>query len=455
AGVIKVVYDTLTWLQNELQKIEGLFVMAGKIAGKIDGVVRGHPGVGDEMAADITKLLNDAFPLVLSFGAKQLGLEKMPKAIRETLDKVKSYPIGKVEKMLTVIVAKAKNKLNLAGADANPAFQGLLAPMIVKNANNEEHRLWLKEQNGKPVLMRASDPGELNLERDLPSGCIIRNDINTSVAALLTLGEQEIAIAKEILKLTAQDPRRTVLRNQLLEKSKLIKVKLEGLFTLLDTARIIPWYGQACFAAGTPLLVPGGSRNIEDIRVGDLVLSRDEHDANGEVQYKVVEEVFQRFSSIWELRAGGQLILTTGEHPFFRDGEWVAAQDLRVGDRLLCQDGSTITVEGNRPTDSWQPVYNLRIADWHTYFVGNDGWGFSVWAHNICWGDVLTNKGTDLVAVAERKRMVQAYAGGNSLKIHAHHIVLKKGYDGNDVRNPWIDKAKKILQSAGIEPYDI
>jgi hypothetical protein len=30
------------------------------------------------------------------------------------------------------------------------------------------------------------------------------------------------------------------------------------------------------------------------------------------------------------------------------------------------------------------PVYNLRIADYHTYFVGADDWGFSVWAHNWC-----------------------------------------------------------------------
>ncbi|MCZ2340833.1 MAG: HINT domain-containing protein, partial [Bacteroidales bacterium] len=29
-------------------------------------------------------------------------------------------------------------------------------------------------------------------------------------------------------------------------------------------------------------------------------------------------------------------------------------------------------------------VYNLRVADWHTYFVGGEDWGFSVWAHNTC-----------------------------------------------------------------------
>jgi hypothetical protein len=28
------------------------------------------------------------------------------------------------------------------------------------------------------------------------------------------------------------------------------------------------------------------------------------------------------------------------------------------------------------------PVYNLRVAEDHTYFVGEAAWGFSVWVHN-------------------------------------------------------------------------
>lgn len=31
-----------------------------------------------------------------------------------------------------------------------------------------------------------------------------------------------------------------------------------------------------------------------------------------------------------------------------------------------------------------EPVYNLRVADWHTYFVGDESWGWNVWAHNLC-----------------------------------------------------------------------
>jgi hypothetical protein len=33
-------------------------------------------------------------------------------------------------------------------------------------------------------------------------------------------------------------------------------------------------------------------------------------------------------------------------------------------------------------TGAWATVYNLRVADYHTYFVGGEDWGFSVWAHN-------------------------------------------------------------------------
>jgi hypothetical protein len=29
-------------------------------------------------------------------------------------------------------------------------------------------------------------------------------------------------------------------------------------------------------------------------------------------------------------------------------------------------------------------VYNGRVAEYHTYFVGDEGWGFSLWAHNNC-----------------------------------------------------------------------
>ena len=51
-------------------------------------------------------------------------------------------------------------------------------------------------------------------------------------------------------------------------------------------------------------------------------------------------------------------------------------------------------------------VYNLRIADYHTYFVGSRDWGFSVWAHNA---------GYDLKQI----KAMGSQMGWNNAKTHA------------------------------------
>ena len=41
-----------------------------------------------------------------------------------------------------------------------------------------------------------------------------------------------------------------------------------------------------------------------------------------------------------------------------------------------------VILERARDTGEYQCVYNLRVADYNTYFVGSGAWNFSVWAHN-------------------------------------------------------------------------
>jgi hypothetical protein len=140
---------------------------------------------------------------------------------------------------------------------------------------------------------------------------------------------------------------------------------------------------KACFAAGTPLLTPHGAKSVETFQVGDLLLSRADDNPKGDVEAKCVEEVFVRSALIWHVHVGGQVIRSTAEHPFYVEGEgWVACQDLKIGDRLLAADGTTVAVEDLLDTSEYETVYNLSIADFHTYFVGCHEWGFSVWAHN-------------------------------------------------------------------------
>ena len=141
--------------------------------------------------------------------------------------------------------------------------------------------------------------------------------------------------------------------------------------------------GAGCFAAGTKLWTPGGYRNIEEIKAGEAVYSRDQWDAGGDVSAKVVEEVFERYAGVLHVHVGGQVIRTTHEHPFFVHGKgWTMARELRANDRLLCADGTTVSVEEVFDTGEWELVYNLRVAEYHTYFVGDEAWGWSAWAHN-------------------------------------------------------------------------
>ncbi len=119
---------------------------------------------------------------------------------------------------------------------------------------------------------------------------------------------------------------------------------------------------RVCFAAGTPIRTPEGSKRIEDIRRGDLVLSRDEHDPDGLVVAKVVEEVFERNGRVRELRIGGRTIRSTSEHPYSRQGDgWVPLGGIRVGDRLLGEDGRWLAVEGVRDTGESCAVRGRRV----------------------------------------------------------------------------------------------
>jgi Pretoxin HINT domain len=142
-------------------------------------------------------------------------------------------------------------------------------------------------------------------------------------------------------------------------------------------------YEQACFLAGTPLLTPDGGKLIEEFKIGDEILSRPEHDPAAEVTTKRVEEVFVRTGRIMILRVQGRDIGTTPEHPFWvRHAGWTPAGELKPGMELSTHDGRWVPVDAVRDTGEYQTVYNLRVSDYHTYFVGDDDWGWTAWAHN-------------------------------------------------------------------------
>jgi hypothetical protein len=142
---------------------------------------------------------------------------------------------------------------------------------------------------------------------------------------------------------------------------------------------------DGCFSGRMLIDVLGGNKRADEIRERELVASRDEFDPNGPVEYKEVQEVFVHTAAIFNLHVSGEIIETTGKHPFYVVGQgWVEAAALRMGDLLLGRDGEFLLVQGVAPSGVVETLYNWRVQDYHTYFVGSAASGFTVWAHNAC-----------------------------------------------------------------------
>ena len=93
-----------------------------------------------------------------------------------------------------------------------------------------------------------------------------------------------------------------------------------------------------------------------------------------------VEEVFVSTNSIIELTVRGRVICTTAAHPFYvREKGWTEAWLLIPGDLFRSHDGQWLPLDSVASTGEETTVYNLRISEYSTYFVGDPAWGFSVW----------------------------------------------------------------------------
>ncbi|MEZ6056493.1 MAG: polymorphic toxin-type HINT domain-containing protein [Planctomycetaceae bacterium] len=115
-------------------------------------------------------------------------------------------------------------------------------------------------------------------------------------------------------------------------------------------------------------------------------------------QWQVVERVFSRLHDglLMGIHAGGEVITATGRHPVWvvrgealsqrpiteelgddnlptrTKGRWVEAQYLEVGDLLLTPHGE-LRVDDLFREETTAQVFNLQIANVHTYTVGTEG----------------------------------------------------------------------------------
>jgi hypothetical protein len=128
-------------------------------------------------------------------------------------------------------------------------------------------------------------------------------------------------------------------------------------------------YRRSCFAAGTPVATQLGQAPIETLRIGDRVLAQDAD--SGELSFKPVLGTTVRppVEMVLVTTTRGDLRTTRG-HPFWIVGKgWRMAKELQVGDRVVSLGGTAkVTALAKQPPE---PAYNLIVADFGTYFVGD------------------------------------------------------------------------------------
>ena len=167
-------------------------------------------------------------------------------------------------------------------------------------------------------------------------------------------------------------------------------------------------------------------RSAEEIVEGDRIWSRHEDEPDGPLSLKEVEEVFVRVSPVLNVYVAGQVLRTTGEHPFWVENKrtWLAARDMSAGDWLRTRDGALVAVEGIEDGGLVETVYNWRVSDYHTYYVSATAEGVSLWAHN---------------------------AGGN---YDDHHVMTNKNRRSKAEGGPYTPKFEALAEKRGISLDD-
>jgi hypothetical protein len=147
----------------------------------------------------------------------------------------------------------------------------------------------------------------------------------------------------------------------------------------------------ACFAAGTLVwTATSGLIPIEEVRPGfDQAITLNE--ITGEVEiHPITDLIVNEQTSLLRVTiihetGRREVIDTTDEHPFHEEsrvGGWTRADSLSPGDLVRTMSGSAV-VDSLSFGNQRVTVYNLTVADAHTFLVGDE----AAWVHNCMKAD--------------------------------------------------------------------
>ena len=163
-----------------------------------------------------------------------------------------------------------------------------------------------------------------------------------------------------------------------LTSAKLLSVPTPASMTANPSPGITAAPMGHCFVAGTPVRTPSGAREIQDIRVGDSVLSFNER--SGKVEPAPVTKVITgNRSDLMVLTSPHGSVTCSQNHRFLTaESRWTMASMLSASDKVMAL-GTDFTgvipvkcAARHKDLDSPVTVHNFEVEGNHDYFVGPD-----------------------------------------------------------------------------------
>ncbi|MFH8223139.1 polymorphic toxin-type HINT domain-containing protein [Streptomyces sp. NPDC018057] len=152
--------------------------------------------------------------------------------------------------------------------------------------------------------------------------------------------------------------------------------------------------GRNSFKPDTPVLLKNGrTKKISDVQAGDEVEAADPETGRHEAARTVTAKHVHHDTDLVDLTVQDPLgrkstLHTTAHHPFWDDTKkkWVDTADLAVGDNLNTVDARHVKVAAVRHVRGAADMYNLTVANLHTYYVLAGA--TPVLVHNVNEGDL-------------------------------------------------------------------
>ena len=205
-----------------------------------------------------------------------------------------------------------------------------------------------------------------------------------------------------------------------------------------------------------------GYKPIESIKVGDKVYAKNE--LTGQMTYQRVQAHYNNpydftvYVEVIDEQGKHQTIVSNKIHPFFtqvnqgelvpsseghhyngeiQNAQWVDAQNLKAGYKLLSENNHWQTVKGVSIKAEKLSAYNLTVETDHTYFIkGANSDLDGVWVHNDCWH-----------ALPDGAKRVN--------DIDGYHAYKFKNQDGKEITviKKDLNRFETVNHNAGTDPH--